>query len=497
MGRVLKQGTDGPRLNSWKEIAAFFDCTERTVRRWEQDRGLPIHRLPGSAGGKVYAYAAELKQWLEAPNSTGATAATEAGTERATAEPVGATPSTGTATDTGDTAKTIPEAAVLRAEAAAPTAPGAPAAPTTSRWLLAVVVVVLVGAGWAGFRTLRIASAGATRVAAGKGRHKPSPEAEDFYLKGRYYWNLRTSAGLTHAVDDFTQAIVHDPAYAEAYGGLADCYNLMREYTVMPANEAYPKALAAAQKAVELDDGLADADASLGFVLFYWKWDAAGAEREFRRAIALDPNNVNAHHWYATMLSTERRNAEALAEIEWARKLAPDSKSILADKGTLLSCAGRNDEAVALLQQMVATEPEFVSLHRYLVGVYFGMGDYPRYLAESRKVAELMHDDAGMTMANAAEAGYKENGRQGLLEALLEAQQRLFEAGRGDALGTATSAAMLGKNEEALHYLQIAHDQHDSGFPYIYMSERSAFATLRSDGRYQALVRTVFPEATF
>src|SRR5581483_4400848 len=140
-----------------------------------------------------------------------------------------------------------------------------------------------------------------TSVASAQNLHQPANrEAEDYYLKGRFYWNKRTPESLNQAVDSFTQAIVHDPNYSDAYVGLADCYNLLREYTMMPASEAYPRALAAAKKAVELDDHSSAAHASLAFVSFFGMWNAGTADEEFRRAIDLDPNNSNAHHWYAT-----------------------------------------------------------------------------------------------------------------------------------------------------------------------------------------------------
>ena len=191
-------------------------------------------------------------------------------------------------------------------------------------------------------------------------------EAEEFYLKGRYYWEKRTPESLTKAVDSFTQAIVHDPNYAQAYVGLADCYNLLREYTVMPSSEAYPRALAAAKKAVELDAQSSEAHASLAFVSFFGMWDVTTADREFRRAIELDPNNAVAHHWYATYLMCLNRYPESLAELERARELDPASKSVLADKGMLLFNAGQRREGIATLKQMEDNEPDFISPHRFL-----------------------------------------------------------------------------------------------------------------------------------
>ena len=132
--------------------------------------------------------------------------------------------------------------------------------------------------------------------------HKPSPEVEEFYLKGRYYWNKRTPESLNQAVDYFSQAILRDPNYAKAYVGLADSYNLLREFASMPESEAYARAFAAASKAAELDPSSAEAHASLGFIYFWSKRDLAAASREFERAIALNPNYVDAYHWYGNVL---------------------------------------------------------------------------------------------------------------------------------------------------------------------------------------------------
>ena len=134
--------------------------------------------------------------------------------------------------------------------------------------------------------------------------HAANREAEEFYLKGRYYWEKRTPDSLNKAVDSFTQAIVHDPGYAPAYVGLADCYNLLREYTVMPASRGLPaRAGCREERRSNSTPQSSEAHASLAFVSFFGMWDAATADREFRRAIELNPNNAVAHHWYATYLA--------------------------------------------------------------------------------------------------------------------------------------------------------------------------------------------------
>ena len=222
------------------------------------------------------------------------------------------------------------------------------------------------------------------------GHHQPDPTTQDLYLKGRFYFEKRTPADLNIAVDAFTQAIVHDSSYAQAYVGLADSYSLLREFSTMSAFEAEQRARAAALKAVELDPNLAEAHTSLAFAEFWGFLDASNADREFRRAIELDPNLARAHHWYATFLIQILRPEESLAEIERARQLDPSSKAILADKGALLNRAGRPAEALSLLKQMgVIWTSGFRSSHEYLAQVYRDEGNYKDALEESRKEALL------------------------------------------------------------------------------------------------------------
>jgi Tfp pilus assembly protein PilF len=291
--------------------------------------------------------------------------------------------------------------------------------------------------------------------------HAANREAEDYYLKGRFYWNKRTPESLNLAVDSFTQAIVHDPSYAEAYVGLADCYNLMREYTLMPASEAYLRADAAAKKAVELDDNSSEAHASLAFVSFFGMWDTGTADEEFRRAINLDPNNGKAHHWYATYLQSVRRFDESLEEISRAQALDPNSSSILADKGILLWRAGKHDEALRLLQQLERADADFVSPHRYLRIVYLEMGDYRGYLSELKKEGQLLHNASLLTVEEATEKGFAAHGAKGMFEGQLEQQKKAYSKGNFSPFYLAETYAQMGNTIEALNYLEACYDRHD------------------------------------
>jgi DNA-binding winged helix-turn-helix (wHTH) protein/Tfp pilus assembly protein PilF len=331
-------------------------------------------------------------------------------------------------------------------------------------------------------------SASSSATEYGLNHHPANREAEEFYLKGRYYWEKRTPESLNKAVDSFTQAIVHDPGYAQAYVGLADCYNLMREYTVMPASEAYPRALAAAKEAVELDDKSSEAHASLAFASFYGAWDSATAEREFRRAIELNPGNAIAHHWYATYLMSLQRYSESLAEIERAQALDPASKSVLADKGSILFRASRQQEAIALLRQMEETDADFISPHRYLKEIYLLTADYPHYLAEAKSEAVLMRDGSAIALADVAEKGFAAGGGIGLLEALRLQQQTLYDRGQFSPYYLAETYSVLGRKPEALQYLKAAYSQHADGVPdtesnpaFNNLHEAPAFRRLLAD----------------
>jgi tetratricopeptide (TPR) repeat protein len=459
------------RLNSWKEIASFFGRDERTVKRWEKQRGLPVHRVPGGEKGGVFVFTDELSDWLQTRGEPAAIAADQNVVEEI--------PGAGS----GNSQATPSEAKLEPDVAAAP-----PHRATVARIVGGVVLVLFLASLTYKLQTRSgTTSAGKLDAVTAESRGRAGHgEAEEFYLQGRYYWSKRTPDDLTRAVDYFTQAIVRDPNYAQAYAGLADCYNLLREYTAMPDKEAYPRALAAATKAVEFDNKLADAHASLGFISFYWTWDAATAEHEFQRALELDPNHVSAHHWYATALSLAGREDEALAEIEKARELDPTSTSILADKGLLLFNAGQKQQAIDLLKKMEATEPEFASPHRYLADIYFQTADYPHYLVESKKAALLMHDEQALALVASAEKGFTENGARGMLQSLQTSQEKFYREDRGSPYNLAVSYALLGNKEKALQYLQAAYDAHDGGF--LTMAVNRALINLRSQPLYQALL---------
>jgi DNA-binding winged helix-turn-helix (wHTH) protein/Tfp pilus assembly protein PilF len=350
-----------------------------------------------------------------------------------------------------------------------------------------VVLLFAVGMFRPGFRNAK-ASAKSSPVS--RSLHQPANrEAEDLYLKGRFYWNKRTPESLNQALEAFTQAIAHDPNYSDAYVGLADCYNLLREFSAMPGNEAYFKAFAAAKKAVELAPQSSEAHASLAFVTFWGMWDATDSENEFRRAIELDPNNIKAHHWYATFLNALGRHDEALTEIDLARKLAPDSSSILADKGELQWGAGHHEQALQLLKQLEAAEPDFISPHLYLRFAYFETGDYPNYIVELKKDALLTHDAAQSSVAEAAANGFAKGGEHGLFEAQLSEQKKLYGQGKLSPYFVAQTEARLADKREAIRYLNICLQSHDQ--VVLNLSDDQGFASLHGDPAFKQLLAKI------
>jgi len=318
-------------------------------------------------------------------------------------------------------------------------------------------------------------------------RHEPNSEAQDLYLKGRYFWNRRTPEDLNKAVDYFTQSIVKDPSNATSYVGLADCYNLLREFGAMPPDEAYPRALAAAQRAVELDDTSAEAHASLGFVTFWWSWRAATAEHEFKRALELNPDFGRAHHWYATFLLAMHRHQEALDQMDWAQRLDPSSPAILADKGLLLWRAGREHEALALLRQLEASDPLLSSTHDYLGRILWEQKDFPGAFAEWRRAAQLRKDGMGLALANARESGFASSGLRGMWEKELPLLRQSVKQHSGSFYDLADAAAALGRKQESLQALQAAFDDREAAM----LVGEPDLPNLHDDPAYQQLRASV------
>ncbi len=314
----------------------------------------------------------------------------------------------------------------------------------------------------------------------------PSRETQDLYLKGRYYWNKRTADDLNKSVDYFTQAIVKDPGYAAAYVGLADAYNLLSEFSVMPYRDAFTRAIAAAKKAVELDNNSAEAHNALAFASFYGAWDPVTAELEFRRALELKPNYAIAHHWYATCLIALGRSREGLDEIQKAQELEPASTSILADEGLILVNSHQRVRGIALLKQIETSEPSFLSTHRYLAEIYLANKDYPAYLRETKTTAALSHDPAAGAIAEAGAKGYAAGRERGMLLAMLKVQETWASSARPRYYSVALTCLLLDDRAKAIRYLNAAFDSRDPAMLSLRGDPR--FDDLHNEAAFQSLI---------
>ncbi|MGB8583971.1 MAG: winged helix-turn-helix domain-containing protein [Candidatus Sulfotelmatobacter sp.] len=221
-----------------------------------------------------------------------------------------------------------------------------------------------------------------------------NPEAYESYLKGRYFWNKRTPDGLKVALAYFKEATEEDPKYAQAYSGLADTYALLGDwqYAVMTPKEAFPKAKAAALKALELDSTLGEAHNSLAFVLDGFDWDFDAAGKEFRRAIELNPGYATAHHWYAWHLSLLGRFDEAIVEMKKAQNLDPLSLIINADLAELLVLAHHYDESIAQSRKTIEMDSNFALAHNQLAQAYLSKHMYDEAVEELKKAVQLSGD---------------------------------------------------------------------------------------------------------
>ena len=314
-----------------------------------------------------------------------------------------------------------------------------------------------------------------------------NPEAYESYLKGRYFWNKRTADGLRVALAYFNQAIEEDPNYAQAYSGLADTHALLGDwqYAVMTPKQAYPKAKAAALKAVELDSTLGEAHNSLAFVLDGFDWDLDSGGKEFRRAIELNPGYATAHHWYAWHLALLGRYTEAIAEMRKAESLDPLSLIINADLAELLVLAHSYDESMRQSQKTIEMDPDFAMAHNQLGQAYLQQHVYKEAVVELQKAVQL---SAGSPtcIANLARA-YALSGQRSEAIKLLSDLKTSSTPGYSHASEIAAVYVSLGDRDEAMNWLEKGYAERFNPGVLI----RPGFDPLRSDPRFQNLVRRV------
>jgi TolB-like protein/DNA-binding winged helix-turn-helix (wHTH) protein/Flp pilus assembly protein TadD len=311
-------------------------------------------------------------------------------------------------------------------------------------------------------------------------------EAYDLCLKGRYFWNQRTSDGFHRAIDYFQQAVAKDPSYARAYAGLADSYALLSGYKTTPQIEFMPQARAAALKALELDDRLAEAHTSLALITENYDWDWQTAEKEYRRAIELNPNYATAHHWFAEYLTWRGRFDEALRESEIARHLDPLSLIIAADNGAILYFSRQYDRAIEQFKAVRELDPNF-SRAGLIRWAYDQKGMFKDALADT-EAQRRIYGDQPWAWSSLAYI-YGRSGQSAQAQHALAKLQELNRRGELDPAVIAWAYLGMGDKDRALVWLEKAYIQHSNLM--VTLKVEPAFDPLRKDPRFENLLRRV------
>jgi tetratricopeptide (TPR) repeat protein len=487
-GSVVLIGAKKDQIRGWKDIASYFGRDERTVKRWERQRNLPVRRIPGPGRANVYILVSELEAWLaagnlysssvEQENAQGNARRNEQKDERSLSTPVDSQLLTAepalTSNEWRSGTGTMPAPHAQR-DSLLPSQglvhPSHSHEPRThgngSRRLPLVLFLgigllvlaaalargrLLAGRGWMFYGSL------AARTPASSAQTR----ADALYFEGIYFEEQRTPASLDHALHSFQGAIAKDPEQARAYAGIATTYLLMREYGSMPEAEAYAKAEVAAERAAFLDSSLADAHAALGFIAFFSYWNPHRANQEFESSLRLDPASSMAHHWYGSMLTHQGLYSEALDQLNIAQQLEPTSAAILSSKAFALGLSGQREEAFELLQPLVTADRESPSPHRAIAALsIMEPRDIPRYLDESQRFAELRNDHDSLNRLTLASDTYKRDGEAAMWAVMLRNERALHPSAEHPTYFMIEALAALGQQEAAIRDMNILAKNHD------------------------------------
>ena len=315
-------------------------------------------------------------------------------------------------------------------------------------------------------------------------RETTNAEAYQFYLKGRYYWNRRTAGGLKKAIEQFQQAVEKDPTYALAYTGLADCYVPLEEYAGIPSNETLPKARAAALRALQIDNSLAEAHTSLGYVNTH-SWQFGEAEKEYKRAIELDPNYPTGHLWYSIYLRAMGRLDEAMTENKRAQQLDPLSPIIATAVSILYILKGDLNAAIEELKRVMEFDPNFPLAHGYLGLAYLKQGREQEAMTELQKGVEA----SGKSSEHLSFLGYGYGaiGKRAEAIVVLRELEDRYARRESPAMFLAAVYAGLREKDQAVAWLERDFRARTGLLTFITFYPH--YATLRDDPRYTDLLR--------
>jgi TolB-like protein/DNA-binding winged helix-turn-helix (wHTH) protein/Flp pilus assembly protein TadD len=319
------------------------------------------------------------------------------------------------------------------------------------------------------------------------GTHRVDPEAHEAYLKGRYYSNKRTEKELKKSIEYFQQAVERDPSYASAYSGMADAYALLGYRGDLPSKEALSRAKDAALKAVKLDDTLAEAHASLGFIAETYEWNWSSAEREYKRALDLNPGYATAHNWYAGYLMYLGRFDEGIAEARRARDLDPLSLVINNALGGRLLLAGRDHEAMEQIQKTLEMDPNFAPAHNRLGWAYLRNGTGEQAIAEFKKATALSASDPDFLIDLGY--AYAVAGKKDEAQKILAELRRKRERGFVPSSAFAIVYGALDEKDKAFAWLEKAYEERDPQLTYLKVGPR--FDPLRQDPRFKEVLRRI------
>jgi TolB-like protein/DNA-binding winged helix-turn-helix (wHTH) protein len=319
-----------------------------------------------------------------------------------------------------------------------------------------------------------------------------NPGAYDSYLRGWYLYNKRTSEDIMKGIRLFEQAVELDPNYAPAYAGIADSYVLLLFYGPLPPATVYSRAKAAAEKAVALDDSLAEGHTALAEVLLTFDWNWAAAEKEFQRAIALNPGFATAHHRYGWFLDYMGRRDEALAEMKRAQELDPLSLIINTNVGSALYYRGEYDLAIKQWQKTLDLDPSFPPLRLWLGNGYLAKDLHEDGLRELELAVKLNKGNPD-TLAELA-CGYAQSGKSAEAHRMLAILRQKAREGYVPPFTIAVAYAGIGEKDPAIKYLEMAYHDRDWGMLFLRLERNGWFKPLQSDPRFQAILRRMnFP----
>jgi serine/threonine protein kinase/Tfp pilus assembly protein PilF len=319
-------------------------------------------------------------------------------------------------------------------------------------------------------------------------RYTDNLEAYKLYLKGRYFWNKRYEIGVKKGLEYFQRAIEKDKNYALAYSGLADCYLILSWYGGIPQEEAYQKAMEAAMKALEIDDMLGEAHTSIACIKLLADWDWTSSDKEFKRAIELNPNYTTAHHWRSFNLFFRARFDEAIEEMKQALELDPFSLIINCDLGWVYYYSRQYDHAIEALQKTLEMDPNYVSAHSFLGRVYLQKAMYKEALAEFKKEKEpskgWMQNVETLFAIAYLKMGQIKEAKQILDDMIARAKQEYVSP-----YYIALLSFSLSENDLGFEWLDKAYKERDHWL--LYLKVEPLFDSIRSDPKFTKLLKNI------